>query len=213
MTIVNLDRISEYGEVFTNEKEVKDMLLLVENETQRIDSKFLDPACGDGNFLKEIILQKLILLQGINKREQLSYERNLFLITANTYGIELLKDNISKCRERIFNIIFEAYSKKFRDKINPYFLSCIKFVISKNIVHGDALTNMNPSQKESIRFSEWVFITRSLVKRREFLYKELIENSIINESPLFANLGSQSFIPTPCRDFKAIHFYELENHD
>jgi len=210
---MNLDRIAEYGEVFTNEKEVKDMLSLVQNETQRIDSKFLDPACGDGNFLKEIILQKLMLLKQINKKEQLNYEKNLFLIVANTYGIELLKDNVVKCRKRIYKIVSEIYLKQFKNNFNSQFLASLNFVISKNIVHGDSLTNKNPSNGEYLKFSEWVFTTRSLVKRREFLYKELIENSIINDSPLFASNEKQVFIPDPYKDFKVIHFYELANHD
>ena len=209
---MNLDRIAEYGEVFTNEKEVKDMLALVQNEIQRIDSKFLDPACGDGNFLKEVILQKLILLKQINKKEQLNYEKNLFLIVANTYGIELLEDNVIKCRKRIHKIVSEIYLKKFKNNFNTQFITSLNFVISKNIVHGDSLTNKNPSNGEYLKFSEWVFTTRSLVKRREFLYKELIENSIINDSPLFAINESEVFIPEPYKDFKAIHFYELASH-
>ena len=210
---MNLDRIAEYGEVFTNEKEVKDMLSLVQNETQRIDSKFLDPACGDGNFLEEVILQKLMLLKQINKKEQLNYEKNLFLIVANTYGIELLKDNVIKCRKRIYKIVSEIYLKQFKNNFNSQFIASLNFVISKNIVHGDSLTNRNPSNGEYLKFSEWVFTTRSLVKRREFLYKELIENSIINDSPLFASNQNQVFIPEPYKDFKVIHFYELANHD
>lgn len=210
---MNLDRIAEYGEVFTNEKEVKDMLSLVKNETQRIDSKFLDPACGDGNFLEEVILQKLMLLKQINKKEQLNYEKNLFLIVANTYGIELLKDNVIKCRKRIYKIVSEIYLKQFKNNFNSQFIASLNFVISKNIVHGDSLTNKNPSNGEYLKFSEWVFTTRSLVKRREFLYKELIENSIINDSPLFASNQNQVFIPNPYKDFKVIHFYELANHD
>ena len=210
---MNLDRIAEYGEVFTNEKEVKDMLSLVRNETQRIDSKFLDPACGDGNFLEEVILQKLMLLKQINKKEQLNYEKNLFLIVANTYGIELLKDNVIKCRKRIYKIVSEIYLKQFKNNFNSQFIASLNFVISKNIVHGDSLTNKNPSNGEYLKFSEWVFTTRSLVKRREFLYKELIENSIINDSPLFASNQNQVFIPNPYKDFKVIHFYELANHD
>ena len=210
---MNLDRIAEYGEVFTNEKEVKDMLSLVQNETRRIDSKFLDPACGDGNFLEEVILQKLMLLKQINKKEQLNYEKNLFLIVANTYGIELLKDNVIKCRKRIYKIVSEIYLKQFKNNFNSQFIASLNFVISKNIVHGDSLTNKNPSNGEYLKFSEWVFTTRSLVKRREFLYKELIENSIINDSPLFASNQNQVFIPDPYKDFKVIHFYELANHD
>ena len=210
---MNLDRIAEYGEVFTNEKEVKDMLSLVQNETRRIDSKFLDPACGDGNFLEEVILQKLMLLKQINKKEQLNYEKNLFLIVANTYGIELLKDNVIKCRKRIYKIVSEIYLKQFKNNFNSQFIASLNFVISKNIVHGDSLTNKNPSNGEYLKFSEWVFTTRSLVKRREFLYKELIENSIINDSPLFASNQNQVFIPNPYKDFKVIHFYELANHD
>ena len=52
-------RVTDHGEVFTPSWMVEDMLNLVKGESERIDSRFLEPACGDGNFLKVVLQRKL----------------------------------------------------------------------------------------------------------------------------------------------------------
>ena len=96
------ERVQQHGEVFTNEREVNAMLDLVKHETERIDSRFLEPACGDGNFLAEILRRKLQVCRKFveqGKNTQLEYEKNAVLAVSSIYGIELLTDNAMACRE------------------------------------------------------------------------------------------------------------------
>ena len=79
MMIKSKERIADFGEVFTPEKEVNAMLDLVENEIERIDSRFLEPACGDGNFLIQILRRKIYVVEKRYSKEQIDFERNVFL--------------------------------------------------------------------------------------------------------------------------------------
>lgn len=115
-------RVQQHGEVFTNEREVNAMLDLVKHETERIDSRFLEPACGDGNFLAEILRRKLRICRSFveqGKNTQLEYEKNAVLAVSSIYGIELLADNATTCRERLFDIFAEDYRSLFPDTVKP----------------------------------------------------------------------------------------------
>ena len=94
-------RVADYGEVFTNPREVNAMLDLVKQETERIESRFLEPACGTGNFLAEILRRKLAVAKRRYKRSPSDYERMSFIAVTSIYGIELLRDNVDECRERL----------------------------------------------------------------------------------------------------------------
>jgi len=61
-------RVQDHGEVFTNEREVNAMLDMVKQETERIESRFLEPACGDGNFLAEVLRRKLAVVNARYRR-------------------------------------------------------------------------------------------------------------------------------------------------
>src|SRR3974377_287441 len=97
-------RVAEHGEVFTSEREVNAMLDLVKQETERIDSRFLEPACGTGNFLTEVLHRKLRVVEKNYRRSQLEFERNLILAVSSIYGIDILEDNVIACRQRLFDI-------------------------------------------------------------------------------------------------------------
>jgi len=104
--IKSKDRVAAHGEVFTNPREVNAMLDLVKAETERIDSRFLEPACGDGNFLIEILRRKLAVCEARVKAKQytqLQYEHDAIWAISSIYGIELLADNATSCRERLLN--------------------------------------------------------------------------------------------------------------
>ena len=113
------ERVQKHGEVFTNEREVNAMLDLVKHETERIDSRFLEPACGDGNFLAEILRRKLRVCRNLveqRKNTQLEYEKNTVLAVSSIYGIELLPDNAMTCRERLFRIFCDEYHALWRQR-------------------------------------------------------------------------------------------------
>ena len=102
-------RVRDHGEVFTNEREVKAMCDLVKDETERIDSRFLEPACGDGNFLAEILTRKLEIVKRKYKKSALDYEKNAVLAASSIYGVDILIDNVIACRERMFKIWDKEY--------------------------------------------------------------------------------------------------------
>lgn len=104
-------RVVEHGEVFTAEREVKAMCDLVSDECLRIDSRFLEPACGNGNFLSEILARKLDEVATKYKRSPADYEKNALLALGSLYGVELLLDNVKECRYRLFALWDERYSR------------------------------------------------------------------------------------------------------
>ena len=86
-------RVAEYGEVFTAEREVKAMCDLVAQECDRIDSRFLEPACGDGNFLAEILTRKLTTVKKLYKSNPYDFERYSVLAITSLYGVDIMQDN------------------------------------------------------------------------------------------------------------------------
>src|SRR3989338_9975767 len=133
-------RVTNHGEVFTNEREVNGMLDLVKNETERLDSRFLEPTCGTGNFLAAILDRKLAVLKQKYARSQPEYEKYGVIVISSLYGIDLLDDNVEECRERLLKIFEKEYISLFKHDFNSKYVTVLKFILSKNIVSGDALT-------------------------------------------------------------------------
>jgi len=206
-------RVADHGEVFTSEREVNAMLDLVKQETQRIDSRFLEPACGNGNFLAEILRRKLDVVESRYKKSQLEFERYAVIAVSSIYGIDILEDNVQECRERLFAIFDKQYSKIFKDKCKQACRDSAWFILSRNILWGDALTLKTVCGKEDpIVFSEWSAVNGSMIKRRDYTLANLLAYQPMGAGTLFSDLGEEAFIPTPVKDFPVIHFLELENH-
>ncbi len=203
-------RVADHGEVFTAEREVKAMLDLVKIQSQQIGSRFLEPACGTGNFLAEILTRKLATVLAksqINKSQkspkysQSHYERDAIWAISSIYGIELLADNVSECRSRLLALFETHYQTHFKH-INPAVMDVAHFLLSKNIVHGDALT-LKDNDGHAIVFSEWTFVGDIKINRRDFVYENLVEK-VDNASPI-----DQGFIAKPIKEYPPIHFLNL----
>jgi SAM-dependent methyltransferase len=138
--VVSKKRVVDHGEVYTRDREVNAMLDLVHQETLRIESRFLEPACGTGNFLIEVLGRKLNVVQERYRRNQSEYERYAFLAVTSLYGIDILQDNIEICRNRLFFLLDERYVGLYQKKTKNTFRDVIRFVLTKNIIRGDALT-------------------------------------------------------------------------
>lgn len=204
--IVSKERVAEHGEVYTNHREVKAMLDLVQQETERIDSRFLEPACGRGNFLAEILERKLRVVDQRYRRSQIEQERYTLLAVSSIYGIDLLKDNVAACRQRLLGIV----AKHCKTLFNADFLRAIEFILERNIIRGDALTLQTVADKpQPIVFSEWALVTGSMVKRRDFAFQELLSFAGTKEKPLLSDLGEEAFFPEPVRDYPPIHYLKL----
>ena len=197
------ERVQQHGEVFTNEREVNAMLDLVRHETERIDSRFLEPACGDGNFLAEILRRKLRVCRSLveqKKNTQLEYEKNAVLAVSSIYGIELLADNAMACRERLFRIFSDEYHALYGDLVKQDCLQSIRFLLSKNIIIGDALSYHRVDKPEEwILVSEWSLIGSGMMNRRDYQFSYLVA----------ANHGNDLFSDEPCRTFDPVYFLNL----
>lgn len=197
-------RVSDHGEVFTAEREVNAMLDLVKDETMRIDSRFLEPACGTGNFLIKVLERKLNVVKKRYKKSQLEYERYAFVAISNIYGVELLEDNVDECRERLYDYFLKEYKKNYKDKVDTEYLDSIKYVLFKNILHGDALTLLR-NDGQPIIFSEWSLLDNEKVKRRDFRFDELL--SVKEEQMNIFMIGWEydeeikSYIPSPIKEY------------
>ena len=201
-------RVSLYGEVYTSEREVNDMLDLVKDEAERLDSRFLEPACGDGNFLVEVLNRKLNILKRNYKKNQYEFEKHSIVVVGSIYGIDILEDNIIKTRERLLNLFLNIYNNIFKKNVREDIVQSINFIICKNIIHGDALTLKEIKSSKPLIFSEWAIINNK-VKRRDFTLSDLIEYSPFEEGTLFSDMGDEVNIPRPVNEFEMKSFYNL----
>jgi len=223
------ERVQEHGEVFTNEREVNAMLGMVKHETERIDSRFLEPACGDGNFLAEVLRRKLDVVDSRYRRSLPEWEKYAFVAVGSIYGVELLHDNTVACRDRLYHIVEERYSRVAKKSQDPAFLDAIGYVLERNILNGNALSLKSVDEDgndtdEPIIFSEWSIVMSDKVKRRDFRLDEMLEGNVDRgqtRSLFGADYSSavdweydeetESFIPKPIREFPLTSFYEVMN--
>ncbi len=140
-------RVSDHGEVLTGQREVNAMLDLVKQETERIDSRFLEPACGDGNFLSVILERKLAVVERRYGKSQLDFERNAVLAVSSIYGIDILPDNVRDCRRRLFEVFETNYTRLFKAAAKNECREAVRFILERNIVWGDALTLRTVDEK------------------------------------------------------------------
>ena len=194
MTLVkSKQRVADHGEVFTPAWMVKAMLDLVQEETHRIDARFLEPACGSGNFLVQVLQRKLAAVE--LKYTKSEFERGHYALLALMciYGIELLPDNIAECRANLLGIFADYLNL---DETSDLYRAAFH-VLSINLVHGDALT-MKASDGAPITFAEWGYLGKGKFQRRDFRFDILTHSSAFSaEDSLFAHLGKHEiFMPT-----------------
>jgi hypothetical protein len=216
-------RVADHAEVFTNPREVNAMLDLVKQETERIDARFLEPACGTGNFLTEILSRKLRVVERKYRRSQLDFERNLVLAVSSIYGIDILQDNVIACRQRLFDIANERYVALFKRKTKAEVRRALRFILARNIIWGDALTLKTVADPpQPIIFSEWTFpFNNSLLKRRDFVFAELMpaepkqrgQMGLFSRNTPLSDLGEEAFIPAETRSDPPVHFLKVGEED
>jgi hypothetical protein len=212
--VVSRKRVADHGEVYTADREVTAMLDLVKQETTRIESRFLEPACGKGNFLAAILERKLCVVESRYGQSQLDYERNAILAVSSLYGIDILEDNVAICRQRLFDVFERQYKSLFKVAATDHCRIAVKYLLERNIIWGDALTLKTASAKpEPIVFSEWSPVNGSMLKRRDFTFHELLDHGAMRELPLFSDLGEDVFIPTPVKEYPLTHFLRVADVD
>jgi len=207
-------RVVEHGEVFTPNWIVNDMLDLVKPETERIDSRFLEPACGNGNFLVEILRRKLAIVKQRYGKSQEEYEIYAIIAISSIYGIDLLQDNVEETRKRLFDIFNDGYTKKYKNNCKEEYSDTIKFILKRNILRGDALTLLTDNN-EPILFSEWSAINGSMIKRRDFTLDGLLKAEASKIGGLFEDFQDTdpAFLPEPIKEYPLIHYLKLAEND
>lgn len=197
-------RVADHGEVFTPTWLVEAMLDLVKEETERIDSRFLEPACGSGNFLVRILQRKLAAVEMKFGKSDFEKQHYALLALMCIYGIELLVDNIAECRKNLLDVLIEYLNLKETDDL--YRAAFV--VLSQNLVHGDALT-MRTNDEKPIVFAEWGYLGKGKFQRRDFRYDNLTQSAAFSvEGSLFANLG-QHEIFTPSKTYSPMSVRDL----
>lgn len=217
-------RVSDHGEVFTNEREVKAMCDLVSQECNRFDSRFLEPACGDGNFLAEILTRKLARVKKLHKNSTYDYERYSILALSSIYGVDILLDNTKACRSRLFKIWDEAYKAVCKKNCDDKTREAASYILSQNILCGNALTLMQVDAKQQdtnlpIIFPEWSLIG-SRLKRRDFRLDVLLkaqdkpgQNGLFDDDLskyLSINPTTGEYMPEPIKIYPAIHYKQIQ---
>lgn len=207
-------RVSDHGEVFTSEREVNAMLDLVKQETERIDSRFLEPACGNGNFLVEIIRRKLEIVENRYRKNQLEFERYAVIAISSIYGVDLLQDNVTEAQVRLFDIFNKLYTNLYKNSCKEECRVSVRFILERNILKGDALT-LKTDNDEPIIFSEWSAVNGSMIKRRDFTLDNLLK---AEEQKVPGGLFDDfyetdpAFLPKPIQDFPLTHFLKLADN-
>lgn len=217
--IVSRERVASHGEVYTNAREVNAMLDLIPENACTHTARYLEPSCGTGNFMAEILARKLTTLDALYlkaasgkirktplKKNQTDYEANLVAVAGSLYGIELLADNVAFCRDRLLNQLWTHYVSHFPLSLQPKLLDVLRFVLGKNIVHGDALAFTRKDagfNNEAIVFCEWRLLPDYSISRCDFSFecfaietkKKYSSNKNKKEQPKFQPLLIRSYAP------------------
>ena len=206
-------RVVENGEVFTSKREVNAMLDLVYDEALRVDSRFLEPACGDGNFLVKVLERKIIAVNSVYSKNLDDFNLYIFVAVSSLYGLDILNDNVEECRLRLLQKVIEQYRVLTKREPPNSLKSTLEFVLSKNIINGDALTLTLPNSSKPIIFSEWTLASGQRVKRIEYTFKNLMAYQPFTEGTLFSDLGEQAHLPHPLKKYPLIHYLKVNKYE
>ncbi len=225
--IKSKERVRDQGEVFTNEREVKAMCDLVDQECNRIDSRFLEPACGDGNFLAEILTRKLERCRQLYRKNPYDYERYSILAISSIYGVDIMKDNAEECRKRLFELWNREYETICGKNCNNETRNAVIYILSQNILCGNALTLMQVDEKQQdidhpIIFPEWSLLMGTKLKRRDFRLDVLLkanskpeeQRSLLDDELseyLSINPVTGEYMPEPIKEYPAIHYKKIKD--
>jgi hypothetical protein len=210
--IISKNRVTEHGEVLTNQREVNAMLGLIQQETNRIESRFLEPACGTGNFLAEILERKLSVVDKCYRKFQVRWERYAVLAVSSIYGIDILQDNVEHCRERLVRTFQKEYSCRFSGSIKLRCIDAVKFILRCNIIRGDTLARSTIGTKPGqIILSEWTLVNGGLLKRRTFTLQGLLARNDDPDNSTDAETMDECGDPCAAKEFAPVHILELAN--
>jgi hypothetical protein len=199
-------RVADHGEVFTSPMLVEAMLDLVRSESERVDARFLEPACGSGNFLVPVLRRKLATVRSRYGKSTFEYRCHALLALMSIYGIELLADNVAECRENLV----EAFTVELGLKIDDELRNAAEAVLAVNVVHGNALAMTTVAiPPQPITFAEWSYFGKGRFRRRDFRFDTMTQmSSFGEEDTLFADLGEHEIF-TPTKDYGTLSMTDI----
>ena len=222
--IKSRERVAERGEVFTAEREVNAMLDLVKQETERIDSRFLEPACGTGNFLVEILRRKLEVVRRQYQKQLGELELQTTIALSSIYGVDIMKDNVEECCGRLLDIVCNWYAEvhPLQKAPSQKLSSTWSYLLHRNILWGDALTLREPVSQDAtiiekrdakpITFSEWSFI-RDMVIRKDFHLAALVQAQSASVPFVKNDQGGEVYLPPePINEYRHIHYLKIATY-
>ena len=180
------------------------MLDLVKSETERIESRFLEPACGSGNFLVPVLQRKLGTVEARYRASDFELRHFALSAVMSIYGIELLADNAEECRDNLLSV-FASFLKVTADDV---ILRAASVVLGVNIVNGDALTMLN-SSGQPIMFAEWAYLGKGRFQRRDFRFDALTQMSLYGEGTLFEGMDKAEIFRAEKDDYPPLAISEI----
>lgn len=194
--------------VYTPDRLVSNMLSCIKDEIERIDSRVLEPACGDGNFLDAILGNKLNSVVKKYSHSRVDFEFYILRALMSLYGVEIESDTVKICQHRLALTTKEFYCQEYDEQQWEKFFPIVEYVINTNILCGDALSLTNPNDEKPIVFAEWSFLGAYKVKRRDFVYEQLI-NQADNAEIVVSDRNTEGFIPKPIRDYPIVKIFNI----
>ncbi len=227
------ERVAEHGEVFTAEREVKAMCDLVQSQCDQVDKTFLEPACGNGNFLAEILNRKLVRVKKDAKSDATQWEWLSVQAIASLYGVDIMEDNAEECRRRLFKQWDKAYKAACKKNCNDETRESVRYILSKNIVCGNALTMMCVDENQLdtdtyITFAEFKTCGKMyMLKRRDYRLDVLLKANENSKKQRQLKLDSDidniynyleinpvtgDYMPKPLREYAPLHYRRLKEN-
>lgn len=197
-------RVVDHGEVFTPRWMVDDMLDLVKSESVRIESRFLEPACGSGNFLVPVLERKLATVKARYRSSDFELRHFALAALMSIYGIELLVDNAEECRDNLLSVFNSFLKADSADDI----VQAAEVVLDLNIVNGDALTMLDSAGKP-IMFAEWAYLGKGRFQRRDFRFDALTQMSLFGEGTLFEGMDKAEIFRAEKDDYPPLSISDI----
>ena len=228
--IKSKQRVTDHGEVFTADREVRAMCDLVGNMCEDYSKRFLEPACGNGNFLSEILSRKLAAIKKNYRRSAYDFERFSVFAISSIYGVDIMIDNVVECRERLYNLWDKEYKSVCKKECNEQTRQAVRYILNKNILCGNALTLMcvddqQRDTKNPIIFPEWSVIGGTNIKRRDFRLDVLLkvgekpqeqQQSLFDEDItryLSLNPITGEYIAKPIKEYPQLPYRRITEND
>jgi len=187
----------------------------IKQETERIDSRFFELVCGNGNLLVEILRRKLNIVKSLYEKNVDDYERYAVIAVASIYGMDLSPDTVDKCRNRLFEIFDKEYTISCQNTPSDETREAVRHILRRNIFCGDVVTMKTPNGYPIV-LSEWAAVNGCMLKRRDFRLDRKLEGAkpqvTLNMTLCRNDKEIKALIPSPIREFPAVHYSRVQQY-